>query len=121
VSDRDELTDLIMDVFDAHDEGHHSTALDAAQRILARWRLVPITDPTARPDTPDPVEWAVNIPRTAPRKPPFDPTNPAMISAVREYLEHGFDDATIMAVSFPGLTPEIIDALRTDQHGPHED
>jgi hypothetical protein len=45
VTDCDELTDLIMDVFDAHDEGHHSTALDAAQRILSRWRLVPVEEP----------------------------------------------------------------------------
>jgi hypothetical protein len=60
-------------------------------------------------------------PRPSFNRPQFDPTDPAMISAVKEYFQHGFDNATIMAASFPGLTPEIIDALRTDQHGPHED
>lgn len=59
-------------------------------------------------------------PRPSFNRPQFDPTDPAMISAVKEYFQHGFDNATIMAASFPGLTPEIIDALRTDQHGPHE-
>jgi hypothetical protein len=123
-----------------------SHPMHQAEQILARWRLVPVEEARASGGHIFTMRHAdgctCGYDRNAaqhraadeltqhdqnagiydgPRLPPFDPTNPAMLSAAKEYFEHGFDNATIIRASFPGLTPEIVDALRTDNHGPHED